>query len=190
MPPNHTGAVDWSIPDTRQWDGVTVSFAARSVRLTTRQVELLRPPLTDDFAVPRFLRSLDENPPRLSAEILAVKRVAAGAGVSYGHTFRAPVATTLALVAIGYGHGIPRKAGNRASVTWGELRMPIVGRVAMDVLVVDVGKAPAQAGEIVVFFGDPRAQELSLAEWSDSVGEHPFSVVASLDHRVTLEVSG
>ena len=168
-----------------------MSFAARALRLSARQVELLTPPITDDLVVDRLLRSVAAHPPRLTAEILATKRVAAGAGVSYGHTYRTPSATTLALVAIGYGHGLPRKAGNRAFVTWGEqaTRMPIVGRVAMDVLVIEAGPAPVVPGESVVFFGDPAAGELSLGEWCESVGEHPVSVLASLDDRVTREVT-
>jgi alanine racemase len=67
--------------------------------------------------------------------------------------------------------------------------MPIVGRVAMDVLVVDAGDAPVAAGEPVVFFGDPEAAELSLSDWSDSVGEHPFSILAGFDGRVARVVT-
>lgn len=169
-----------------------MSFAARVLRLSAPQVMLLSPPVSDELSVQDLLQSLWASPPRLTAEVLAVKRVDAGAGVSYGHTFRTTSATTLALVAIGYGHGMPRKAGNRASVTWGAhaVRMPIVGRVAMDVLVVDAGDAPVEPGEAVTFFGNPRAGELSLAEWCESIGEHPFSVLASLDDRVTREVAG
>lgn len=169
-----------------------MSSAARSLSLTARQMELLAPPLTDDLAAQRVLQSVTANPPRLTAEVLAIKRVGAGAGVSYGHTFRTASATTLLLVAIGYGHGVPRKAGNRASVTWGDraMRMPIVGRVAMDVLVVDAGDAPVSPGEDVVFFGEPRNGELSLEEWCQSVDEHPFNVLACLDDRVTREVAG
>lgn len=171
---------------------MTVSFAARSLQLTAEQVELLAPPFEGAAVVSEFASSLVANPPRLSAEILAVKFVGAGAGVSYGHTYRTSASATLALVAIGYGHGMPRKAGNRASVTWGaqKVRMPIVGRVAMDVLVVDAGNAAVQVGERVTFFGDPGAGELAIAEWATSVGEHPFSILASLDERVTREVKG
>lgn len=128
---------------------------------------------------------------RLSAEVLSVKRVAAGAGVSYGHSFRTLSETTLALVSIGYGHGIPRKAGNRAFVTWWDSsfartrRFPIVGRVAMDVLVVDAQDFDIRAGADVVLFGDPLAGEISLLEWATSVGESPMTVIASLDARVT-----
>jgi alanine racemase len=169
---------------------VTVSFSARTLLLSAQQLEFLAPSPVDDRKVAAFLESLETYPPRLSAEVLSTKRVPAGVGVSYGHTFRTSAPTTLALVAIGYGHGIPRKAGNRASVTWGEARtrFPIVGRVAMDVLVADAGDAPVAPGETVVLFGDPRSAEVSLAEWAASVGEHPFSILACLDDRVARVV--
>ncbi|WP_354475464.1 alanine racemase C-terminal domain-containing protein [Marisediminicola sp. UYEF4] len=172
-------------------DGVTMSVVARSLQLSARQIELLRPP-TDDLAVEQVLQSMTTNPPRLTAEVLAIKHVGAGAGVSYGHTFRTSSATTLLLVAIGYGHGLPRKAGNRASVTWGDhaVQMRIVGRVAMDVLVVDAGDAPVTLGDTVVIFGDPRTGELSLEEWCRSIAEHPFSVLACLAVRLTTESAG
>jgi alanine racemase len=146
----------------------------------------------DGAAVDAFLASLSTAPPRLSAELLATKRVNAGAGVSYGHSFRTPVETTLGLVSIGYGHGIPRKAGNRAAVTWGPTptRVPIVGRVAMDVLVVDFSDLPAEPGDRLVFFGHPEQGEISLQEWCDSVGEHPFAVVSCLDDRVVRVIEG
>src|SRR5690606_25602367 len=109
-------------------------------------------------------------PPRLSVEILSVKTVPAGSGVSYGHTFVTPVATTLALAAAGYGDGIPRKAGNRAHVTidTGTIdRVPMVGRVAMNAFVVDAGELPLHAGERAVVFGDPDRGELGLTDWAD-----------------------
>ncbi|MEX2510877.1 MAG: alanine racemase C-terminal domain-containing protein [Homoserinimonas sp.] len=166
-----------------------MSFSARTLHLSAGQFDLLASGRADDQIVANLLQSLPTSPPRLEAEVLATKRVGAGAGVSYGHTYRTSTATTLALVAIGYGHGLPRKAGNRASVTWAGQRLPIVGRVAMDVLVVDAGQTPVTAGTTVVFFGDPAAGELSLAEWSKSVGEHPFSLLACFDDRVARVVT-
>lgn len=164
--------------------------SARTLQLTARQNRLLLPPFPPG-AVDDLLHTLSATPPRLSAEVLSAKEVGAGAGVSYGHTFRTGAPTTLLLVAIGYGHGLHRKAGNRAHVTWGKNgeRLPIVGRVAMDVLVVDAGATPVSRGESVVFFGDPGEGEIPVDEWCESVGEHPFSLLASLDGRVAREVT-
>ena len=167
-----------------------MSFGARTLQLSAKQADLLTPPFDNDRRADLLAQSLTSEPPRLTAEVLAIKRVKAGAGVSYGHTFRTASATTLLLVAIGYGHGLPRKAGNRASVSWGceSIRMPIVGRVAMDVLVVDGGDAAIVSGEPVIFFGSAAAGEISITEWCESIDEHPFTVLACLDHRVTREL--
>ena len=166
-----------------------MSTAARNLQLSATQAKILSGSLESSESEALFLASLPKWPIRLSAEVLAVKRVPSGIGVSYGHTYRTARATTLALVSIGYGHGLPRKAGNRAEVTWGDsaTRFGIVGRVAMDILVVDVADSVITAGSMVTFFGDPDRGEISLTEWADSVGEHPLSLVASLDARVPFE---
>lgn len=167
-----------------------MSIAARSLQCSAIQAEILSGALENPASESLFLASLASWPIKLSAEVLAVKRVPSDSGVSYGHTYRTKSATTLALVSIGYGHGLPRKAGNRAEVTWGEpaTRLPIVGRVAMDVLVVDAGDSLLVAGGRVAFFGDANRGEIALREWAESVGETPLSLVASLDARVPIEV--
>ncbi|WP_208322702.1 alanine racemase C-terminal domain-containing protein [Salinibacterium sp. ZJ454] len=171
-----------------------VSLGARVLELSQAHASHLHSALHGDPAgAEACVRDLASDPVRLSAEVVSVKAVASDAGVSYGHTYRTPSDTTLLLVAIGYGHGVPRKAGNRAEVTWRDRegtahRMPIVGRVAMDVLVVDAGQQPVQSGDRVVLFGVPATGEISLTEWAASVGEHPVAVIAGLDDRVSREV--
>lgn len=75
----------------------------------------------------------------LAGTVAAVRRVPAGAGVSYGFTHHTARATTLALVPLGYADGVPRSASGRAEVLIGATRYPVVGRIAMDQLLVDVG---------------------------------------------------
>ncbi len=148
----------------------------------------------DADAAAAFDSTLMSDPVRLFVEVLSTKRVPAHSGVSYGHTYVTQHPTTLARVAIGYGHGIPRKAGNSVSVTWSPaegppIRLPIVGRVAMDEFVVDAGDAPVLPGSRVCVFGDPRRGEVSLGEWAESLGESPVSLAACLDGRVVRSVS-
>lgn len=145
-------------------------------------------------AAAAFDESLASDPVRLLVEVLSTKAVPAASGVSYGHTYVTPHPTVLARVAIGYGHGLPRKAGNRAHVTWSvpghaPARLPIVGRVAMDEFVVDAGDTPIQPGTSICVFGDPALGEVSLSEWAAAIGESPVSIVACLDHRVTRSPS-
>ena len=138
----------------------------------------------DAAAMDAFIADAAAGRVSLRASVLQVKRVPAGSGVSYGHTHVTTRETTLALVDIGYGHGLPRKAGNRASVTALGERCPLVGRVAMDACVVDVGDLPVSPGAVVTIFGSDEEGAATLSEWSTSVGEHPLALLASLriDH--------
>lgn len=123
----------------------------------------------------------------LVGELVAVKHVPGGAGVSYGYTHRTTAATWLGLVGLGYADGVPRLASNRASVAVGGERRPLVGRIAMDQFVVDLGAAPAGIGSDVVLFGDPARGEPSLAEWAEWTERSPLALTAGLGPRIRRE---
>lgn len=122
---------------------------------------------------------------RLGAQLVNVKTVEAGAGVSYGHTWVAPATTTLGLVPLGYADGIPRHGGNLAYVGVAGGQQPIRGRICMDQFVVDLGSdAPAQVGDPVVVFGagdqgEPTAAD--WAQWCDTIG---YEIVTRIGARV------
>lgn len=120
----------------------------------------------------------------LLSTVLSVKALKAGEGVSYGLTHRAVEDTTVALVAGGYAQGVLRALGNRAAVRIGDRRHPIVGRVAMDVCVVDLGGADVAPGAEVRFFGP----ELPIARWSVATGLTTGELVAAVGQRVAREV--
>lgn len=148
----------------------------------------------DAAAAAAFDSALSSDPVRLFVEVLSTKRVPANSGVSYGHTFVTQHPTSLARVAIGYGHGLPRKAGNHAFVTWSSaggsaVPLPIVGRVAMDEFVVDAGETPVLPGSQICVFGDAHRGELPLTMWAASIGESPVSIAACLDERVVRRVA-
>ncbi|MGX1700970.1 alanine racemase [Microbacterium sp. NPDC055357] len=90
---------------------------------------------------------------RLSARVLSIKSLRRGEGVSYGYTHRAASDTRVALVDGGYGQGLPRAIGNAVSVEIGGRLHPLVGRIAMDVCVVDIGDSAVGVGDEVVYFG-------------------------------------
>jgi alanine racemase len=120
----------------------------------------------------------------LRATLALVKRVHAGQGVSYGHTYVTDRETTLGLVPLGYGDGIPRAASNRAQVEIGGARSTVAGRVCMDQFVVDLGDRHAAAGDEVVVFGAGRGGEPTAHDWalaSDSIG---YEVVTRIGPRV------
>lgn len=118
------------------------------------------------------------------ARLVMSKPLAAGDGVSYGHTWYADEDTTVGLVPVGYGDGIPRAAGNRASVWVEDSVRPIRGRVCMDQVVVDLGPdSPAQAGDVVTLFGpDPFGP--TAQGWADAAGTIGYEIVTRIGPRV------
>ncbi len=125
----------------------------------------------------------------VSGEVVAVKRVAAGEGVSYGYSWRPEVDSTLALVALGYADGIPRPASNLAPVLLAGETRRIVGRIAMDQFVVDCADAQPAPGDRAVLFGDPARGEPALTQWARVTGRHPLLLTAALGPRIVREVA-
>lgn len=121
----------------------------------------------------------------LVSRVLAVKEVPAGHGASYGLTYTCAEPTRFALVAGGYADGIPRSASNRAQVSIRGRRYPVVGRVAMDQMILDIGPVPGivEVGDEVVIIGDgttgPSAEE--WAAWADTVN---YEIVTRIGPRV------
>ncbi|TFC87304.1 alanine racemase [Cryobacterium sp. TMT1-21] len=120
----------------------------------------------------------------LRGRVAAVRRVAAGAGVSYDYLWRAPVDGFLALVPLGYADGVPRQASGTARVTVGAATHPIVGRIAMDQFVVSVGDEAVEVGDPVVLFGDPEAGVPGATEWAEAAGTINYEIVTRIGHRV------
>ena len=120
----------------------------------------------------------------LVGEVIAVKHVPAGAGVSYGYTYRTLGATRLALVGLGYADGVPRRASNRARVSIGGATHPLVGRIAMDQLMLDVGDAPVEPGDEAVLFGEAARGEPSTLDWATWTDRHPLALTAGIAPRV------
>lgn len=125
---------------------------------------------------------------RLTSRVSSLKPLRTGEGVSYGYTHRATADTRIALVAGGYGQGVVRALGNRASVEVGGLMRQVVGRVAMDACVVDVGDAPVAPGDEVILFGGTGPARGALAEWVAATGLLAAELVCAIGLRVAAEV--
>lgn len=126
---------------------------------------------------------------RLTGTILSVKDLRAGEGVSYGYAFRAPHDTRVALVTGGYAQGIVRALGGAVSVSIAGRRHPIVGRVAMDVCVVEIADAAARRGDEVLFLGDAARGEPSLAGWKRATGLDAGELITTVGLRAIREVA-
>ncbi len=120
----------------------------------------------------------------LVGEVIAVKHVPAGVGVSYGYTYRTAGATRLAHVGLGYADGVPRRASNRARVAVRGMQHPLVGRIAMDQLMLDIGDAEVEPGDEAVLFGDPARGEPSALDWATWTDRDPLALTAGIAPRV------
>ncbi|GAA0499116.1 alanine racemase [Streptomyces stramineus] len=120
----------------------------------------------------------------LSASLALVKRVPAGHGVSYGHHYVTPGATTLALVPLGYADGIPRAASGTGPVLIGGKWRTAAGRVAMDQFVVDLGGDTAEVGDEAVLFGPGDRGEPTAEDWARATGTIAYEVVTRISNRV------
>ncbi|MGH3243825.1 MAG: alanine racemase [Spirillospora sp.] len=126
----------------------------------------------------------------LVADAALVKRVPAGSGVSYGHTYRTERDTTLAVVPVGYGDGIPRHGSNLLPVLAGGARRTIAGRVCMDQFVIDVGDDKLAAGDEIVLFGPGDQGEPTAQEWADALGTISYEIVTRIGSRVPRAYPG
>jgi alanine racemase len=115
----------------------------------------------------------------LRAVTVAVRRIAPGASVSYGATWHAPSATRLATLAIGYADGVPRSLSNRGEVELGGRRVPIRGRVTMDMILVEASDA-VQVGDVATIFGG----RVTLDEQAELAGTISYELLTSLGNRV------
>lgn len=116
----------------------------------------------------------------LSGRVLSTKPLDAGDGVSYGYLYRAARPTRIALVTGGYAQGIVRALGNRAQVEIRGRAHPIVGRVAMDVCVVEIGDDVVEEGDAAIYFGGGGPAADNLGDWAAITGLTPAELVTAV----------
>ena len=122
---------------------------------------------------------------RVTARLSLVKRIRAGQGVSYGHTWTAERDTVVGLVPIGYADGVPRAAGNVGPVqVVGGPRTTVTGRVCMDQVVVDLGpEFDGSAGDEVVLVGRGADGEPTAQDWAAATGTINYEIVTRMAPR-------
>jgi alanine racemase len=114
------------------------------------------------------------------ARVMLTKRVPAGEGVSYGHTYVTSAPTTLAVVPLGYADGVPRAASNAGPVRLAGRNRTIAGRVCMDQIVLDCGDDEVHAGDVAVLFGPGDVGEPTADDWAEVVGTINYEIVTRM----------
>lgn len=123
----------------------------------------------------------------LKTRVSLVREIPAGTGISYGRTFLSDRPMTVATLAVGYGDGYPRHlSGNGADVLIAGQRCPLLGRVTMDQIVVDVSSVvgTVRSGDEVTLIGREGAQEISATELAEKAGTIPWEIFTGITQRV------
>jgi alanine racemase len=121
----------------------------------------------------------------LQTEVIAVKDVREGETVGYGGAWRAARHSRMAVVAAGYGDGYPRSVESGTPLLVNGRRAPIVGRVSMDMITVDVTDLPGVAtGDPVVLWGEG----VPVEEIARHAGTIPYELICGVSQRVQHEL--
>jgi alanine racemase len=121
----------------------------------------------------------------LESSVIALRRVTAGETVGYGAAWTAPRDSHIAIIAAGYGDGLPRGLPGGTPVLVAGVRAPLVGRVSMDMVAADVSALPeVHVGTPAVLWGPG----LPVEEIARHAGTIPYELLCSVSQRVPLEL--
>jgi alanine racemase len=125
----------------------------------------------------------------LVGRILQIREIGQPQPVGYGATYLAAPPARLAVVGVGYADGYSRSLGNRAAAAIGGERVPVVGRVSMDLICVDVGNLPREAvgvgGEVELI-----GPTVSVNEVAEAAGTISYEILTGLGRRLAREYRG
>jgi alanine racemase len=121
----------------------------------------------------------------LKTRIIHLKAVPAGTCISYGMTYRTPAATVIATIPTGYADGYRRLLSSKGEMLVGGRRVPVVGRVCMDLSMLDVGAVPSpHVEDDVVIFGRQGDEAITADDLARALGTINYEVVCDLTQRV------
>jgi alanine racemase len=144
--------------------------------------DLVRPGVGLYGATPKSAREPMKTVAVLTGRVLQVRRIDKGDSVGYAATFHAKRPTMIATVALGYADGLPRAASNSGMAAIAGSRVPVVGRISMDLTTLDVSglKTPPQPGDEVELLGDT----ITLADAAEAAGTNEYEILTRLSPRV------
>ncbi len=121
----------------------------------------------------------------LKSQVVFFKVVKKGAGVSYGHLWKAPCDTRVITVPIGYGDGYLRALSNKGAAIVRGKRHSVVGAVCMDQMMVNIGSdGEAYNGDEVILIGSQNDTSITVEELAESIQTTPHEILVSLNQRI------
>jgi alanine racemase len=142
---------------------------------------------------PQFEAAITLKPAmQVRARIAQIRHLPEGVGISYGHRFVTSNQCRVAAVSIGYADGLPRNLSNRMQVLVQGQRVPQVGTITMDQIMIDVTTVPkAAVGDPVTLLGQDGDSIILAEEWSQLLETIPYEIVCGFQQRLPhLEVHG
>jgi len=123
---------------------------------------------------------------RLVTEVAQLRTVPAGSAIGYGHAWTAQRTTRVAVLPVGYADGLPRRATGHAQAALRGQRVPLVGRISMDIAIADVTDVPdTEVGDPVVLLGRAAGgASISAAEYGEWAGISEYEVTCGMSKRV------
>ena len=175
---------------TAGWPGArSIANSAGILRLPQSHGDWVRPGLLMYGASPvanQTAQDLGLTPVMtLWSKVIAVKKLVAGERVGYGGTWRAATDTQLGIVAAGYGDGYPWRLPSGTPVLICNERRPMVGRVSMDMIAVDIGQSTQiKIGDEAILWGPG----LGVEELATSIGTIPYELLCGISQRVRIDM--
>lgn len=178
---------------TLERDGIHIPLkhaanSAAIIELKESHLDIVRPGIMLYGYIPShsLAEKVDVRPVlNLKTKVVYVKRVPPKTGISYGRTFVTSRETLVATIAIGYGDGYNRLLSNRGEVLVRGNRAPVIGRVCMDMSMVDVTGVPGvSAGDEVVLIGTQGREQITaddIARWTETIS---YEVLCNIGERV------
>jgi alanine racemase len=121
----------------------------------------------------------------LKSRVVNIRNVESRTPISYGHTYLTSKRSTIATISIGYGDGYPRLLSNKGEVIIHAKKVPIVGTVCMDLIMVDVTDMPnVQVGDIVTIFGQDGDCEITAEECATKANTIVYEITSGIGPRV------
>jgi len=164
-----------------------IANSAAVLNFPQMHLDLVRPGLLAyGVTLPGMHSALDLRPALTwKSRIAFVKRVPAGVSLSYGRTYVTRRETTIATLPVGYADGYCRLLSNRGTILVRGKPFPVVGRVCMDHILLEMGDEPGlRVGEEAVLIGRQEAAEITANELADAQGTVVHEVVARLGKRL------
>jgi len=123
---------------------------------------------------------------KYKTRLVSVKKVPAGSYIGYGCSFQAPKAMTLGVVPVGYAEGVSRSLSNMGFMLLKGAVVPVVGRVCMNMTILDISKRPkSKPGDEVVIIGNSKNKHISATDIADWAGTINYEITTRIPEHIT-----